>query len=98
MNPVLHNAVDLVLSVPAQAPASIDQVIDNLKKWIIGILAAVASLFLVIGGLRYITAGGDPGQVEQAKANLRNALVGYALAVLAPLILAVLQGIVGSGS
>jgi hypothetical protein len=60
-----------------------------------GVIAAVATLFLVVGGLRYILAGGDPAQVEQAKANLKSALLGYALAVLAPVILQILQGIVG---
>jgi hypothetical protein len=76
-------------------PKSLPDVVDGLKLWIMGIIAAVATLFLVVGGLRYILAGGDPAQVEQAKANLKSALLGYALAVLAPVILQILQGIVG---
>jgi hypothetical protein len=76
-------------------PKSLPAVIDGLKVWIMGIIATVATLFLVIGGLRYITAGGDPAQVEQAKGNLKSALLGYALAVLAPVILQILQGILG---
>ena len=86
---------DLILAAPPAAPKTIPQVIDGLKLWIMGILAAVATLFLVIGGLRYMTAGGDPAQAEQAKGNFKSALVGYALAVLAPVILQVLQGILG---
>ena len=77
------------------AAKTIPEVIDGLKLWIMGILAAVATLFLVIGGLRYMTAGGDPAQAEQAKGNFKAALAGYALAVLAPVILQVLQGILG---
>jgi len=42
-----------------------------------------------------MTAGGDPAQAEQAKGNFKAALAGYALAVLAPVILQVLQGILG---
>ena len=60
-----------------------------------GILAAVASLFLVLAGVYWATAGGDPAQVDRAKQALRNALVGYGLAVLAPILLEVVQGIVG---
>jgi Type IV secretion system pilin len=86
---------DLVLAAPAPKPKTIPEVIDGLKLWIMGILAAVATLFLVIGGLRYMTAGGDPAQAEQAKGNFKAALAGYALAVLAPVILEVLQGILG---
>jgi len=90
---------DLILAAPPPdvlaAPKSLPEVINGLKLWIMGILAAVATLFLVIGGLRYMTAGGDPAQAEQAKGNFKAALMGYALAVLAPVILQVLQGILG---
>lgn len=74
---------------------SIPEVITGIQHWVMGIIAAVATLFLIIGGLRYMTAAGDPAQVEQAKGNLKSALMGYALAVLAPVILQVLQGILG---
>ena len=71
--------------------------ISNLTTWIVGILAGVATLFLTIGGLRYLTAGGDPGQVEKAKTALKSAAVGYALAILAPLIVSILASLVGGG-
>jgi hypothetical protein len=80
----------------AAAPKSINQVIAGLRNWLMGILAGIATLFLILAGVYYATAGGDPGQVEKAKGALRNALVGYAIAVLAPVLLAALQGIVGS--
>ena len=95
---IVSLAGDLIAAAPAPAVLAvktIPQVIDGLKLWIMGILAAVATLFLVIGGLRYMTAGGDPAQAEQAKGNFKAALAGYALAVLAPVILKVLQGILG---
>lgn len=70
-------------------------VISNLTTWIVGILAGVATLFLTIGGLRYLTAGGDPGQVEKAKIALKSAAIGYALAILAPLLVSILASVVG---
>ncbi|HEY1829822.1 MAG TPA: pilin [Acidimicrobiales bacterium] len=70
-------------------------VISNLTNWIVGILAGVATLFLTIGGLRYLTAGGDPGQVEKAKIALKSACIGYALAILAPLLVSILASLVG---
>jgi hypothetical protein len=78
---------------PAEPPEpnSLEQVVDNLRWWIMGIIAAVATLFLVIGGLRYITAGGDPSQIEQAKGNLKSAMLGYGLAVLAPVLMTILS-------
>ena len=74
---------------------SLTQVVNNLQVWIMGILAAVATLFLVLAGVYWATAGGDPAQVDKAKGALKNALVGYGLAVLAPILLQVVQGIVG---
>jgi hypothetical protein len=76
-------------------PAPLEQVINNLRFWIMGIVAGIATLFLVVGGLRYITAGGDPSEIERAKGNLKSALLGYALAVLAPILLTILQSILG---
>ena len=77
------------------AAASIAAVIGNLTAWIIGILAGVATLFLTIGGVRYLMAGGDPGEVERAKTALKSAAIGYALALLAPVIVTVLKSLVG---
>ncbi|MCI4066196.1 pilin [Micromonospora sp. R77] len=99
-------AVVLLLSLPAAAHAdpggsaylaanSLPVVIGNLKAWLLGILTSLATLFLVLAGVYWSTAGGDPTQVEKAKGALKNALVGYGLAVLAPVLLQIVQGIVG---
>ncbi|MEV4511524.1 pilin [Dactylosporangium sp. NPDC049525] len=93
-------AVPTVASADPGAPVvvaanALPVVIANLQTWIMGILAAVATLFLVLAGVYWATAGGDPAQVDKAKGALKNALVGYGLAVLAPILLQVVQGIVG---
>ena len=91
--------VFVALADPQQvwAVADIPTVITNLRNWIVGLLAALATLFLTFGGLRYLMAGGDPGEVEGAKRALKAAAIGYSLAILAPAIVTVLQGIVGTG-
>ncbi|MGV9832925.1 pilin [Nocardia niigatensis] len=71
------------------------EVLDNLRNWLIGILATIATVCLTIGGTRYLICSGDPGEVERAKAALKAACIGYALAMLAPLVVAVLKSIVG---
>jgi hypothetical protein len=68
--------------------------ISSLTDWLVGLLAAVATLFLTLGGVRYVTAGGDPAQIEKAKSALKSAAIGYALAALAPLIVSVLGSLV----
>ena len=37
----------------------------------------MATMFLTIGGLRYLMAGGEPGEVEKAKGALKSACTGY---------------------
>jgi hypothetical protein len=95
----LTAAVALVaaLLVPqvADAATSLNQVFDNMRNWAMGLLVTVAVLFLTIAGLRYVTSGGDPGAIEKAKSALKAALVGFALASLAPVLVTVLQHIVG---
>ena len=84
-----------VLAATAAPPASLPAVINSLTTWLVGLLAALATLFLTIGGLRYLTAGGDPMHVERAKTALKSAAIGYALAALAPLLVKILASVVG---
>jgi len=87
--------VALVACPAAFAATDLNQVISNLRTWLTSLLAAVATLFLLIGGVRYIFAAGDPGMHEKAKGAIRNAMVGYALALLAPALTSIVQQIFG---
>ncbi|MGW8375451.1 pilin [Streptomyces sp. ODS28] len=75
---------------------SVEEVLNNIRNWIMGILGALATVFLTVGGVRYVMAGGDPGEVEKAKSAFRSAGWGYGLAALAPLVVEILKGIVGT--
>jgi hypothetical protein len=88
----------VVTESPAAAAVStpsLNAVINNLRDWLVGLLVALATLLLTWGGIRYLTAGGDPMQIDKAKSALKSAAVGYALAALAPLIVGILQSVVG---
>ncbi|MEU8182032.1 pilin [Micromonospora sp. NPDC049047] len=69
------------------AVESITQVIDNIRLWLLGILAAWATLCLTVGFLRYTS--GEPGEVEKGKLAFRSAAIGYAGALLAPLLVTI---------
>jgi len=75
---------------------SVTTVLNNVRNWIMGILAGLATVFLTIGGVRYVIAAGDPGEVEKAKTAFKSAGWGYGLAALAPMVVEVLKGIVGA--
>lgn len=77
---------------PVLAADSVEAVVNNIRTWLVALLAAVATLFLTIGGLRLMWANGDPGEAEKGKAALKSAAVGYALALLSPLLVTVVAG------
>jgi hypothetical protein len=87
----------LVAPAVGWAVADIPTVIKNLRNWIVGLLSALATLFLTFGGVRYLLAGGDPGEVESAKRALKASSIGFGLAMLAPVLVTVLENIVGAG-
>ncbi|MFI6321580.1 RNA polymerase sigma factor [Nonomuraea sp. NPDC050556] len=92
---VAAEAIGVFAATAAGGPADLNAVFDNLRNWLIGLLAALATLMLTIGGLRYLVAGGDPGEVQKAKTALKAAAFGYALAILAPLFVTALKSVVG---
>ena len=82
----------LLSSSPAGAASGdITSVIESIRNWAAGILAALATLFLTVGGVRYLTAQGNPRAIEEAKAGIKAALIGYGLAALAPTLVSILQ-------
>jgi hypothetical protein len=103
---VLIGVATVVLFVPAPAAhadtvvlalaGSVDEVLTNIRNWVMGVLAGLATVFLSIGGVRRVMGGGDPGEQEKAKECFKAAAIGYGLAALAPLVVTVLQGIVGA--
>ena len=64
--------------------------LNSLLTTIINIFSAVvgviAVLMIIVGGLRYITSGGDSGKVSGAKTTIIYALVGLVVVALAQLI------------
>ena len=91
----LTTALALVAAPAALAAGDINSVISNMRVWLAGLLAALATLFLTIGGVRSLLAGGDPVALERAKGSIKAAIIGYALALLAPVLATVVQHVVG---
>lgn len=87
--------VFFVASPDALAATDLTSVIDNLKLWLTGLLAGLATVFLIVGGVRYVMAGGDPVRLEKAKSAISSAGLGYAFALFAPVIVTIIQKIIG---
>ena len=62
--------------------------IINTIHWFIGIAGLVSAIFVVYGGISYITASGDPNKVKKARDTILYALIGLAIVALAEIITA----------
>jgi len=94
-------AAGLLFAMFAPWPASaadgdLTSVIDSIRTWVAGILAALATLYLTVGGVRYLMANGSPRAMEEGKNAIRSALIGYALAALAPLFVNILRKVINA--
>jgi type IV secretion system pilin len=69
----------------------INVLFGNLLNIGIGVAAAVSAFFVMWGAFLYMSAGGSPRQMEQAKTAIVNALAGLAIVLLARVIAAMVQ-------
>ena len=80
---IVATQVDLDQLPQASADKAEIQVILQI---LFGIIGALALLFIVISGLRYIVSSGDPQDTAKAKNGIIYALAGLALALTAEII------------
>jgi hypothetical protein len=62
------------------------------------IFAAVAVLFLVWGGVQYVTSGGDDGRVKNAKNTILYAIIGLVITIVAYAIVGVISNLLTTGA
>src|SRR2546428_8598231 len=58
----------LAHAAPAAAATDVNGVLENLRGWVAGVLAGLATLFLTIGGGRDFVAAGEPRSLEGGQA------------------------------
>ncbi len=85
----------LILAAPGGLGQVVD-ILDNVRNALVIVLTALAIAALTYAGIRYVIAGGDPAGVEKAKTAAKSAVVGLGLALLAPILVAIVKGIVGA--
>lgn len=61
----------------------------NIFSWIVGVVAVI---MIIVGGLKYITSGGDSSNVSSAKNTILYALVGLVIVALAQFIVRFVLG------
>ena len=57
--------------------------LENIADWLFYLLLGIAVVFIVIGGIYYTTAQGDPEKIKKAGQSILYALIGVIVASLA---------------
>lgn len=71
------------------------QILDGLRNALVAVLVTLSVVALTYAGVRYVIAGGDATGVEKAKGAAKSALIGLALALLAPVVVSIVKRIIG---
>lgn len=70
-------------AMPSGAGTSLTVIFKNIINTIIYIIGAVAVVMLIVGGVRYVTAAGNPDRVKGATNTILYAIIGIVVAVIA---------------
>lgn len=73
---------------------SITTTLDNVRNALMLILGSITLVMLTVGGVRYVAAGGDSQAIKAAKETIKHALLGFAVAILAPVLITVVKSII----
>ncbi|KKQ79220.1 MAG: hypothetical protein UT02_C0044G0008 [Parcubacteria group bacterium GW2011_GWC2_38_7] len=66
--------------------SSVERIAVNVTQIILGIAGSLALLTFVIGGIIYMTSGGEPAKVQKATTMLKTAVIGIAIILLSGII------------
>ena len=82
--------------LPGQSTAT--EIILRVIQILLAIAGLVAVIFLIVGGFRYITAGGNEETAESAKKTITNAIIGIVIIILAFVIVRVISNALIGGA
>lgn len=57
----------------------LEALIENIGNFMIFVGVIIAVIFIIWGGIKYMTAGGDPKKADEAKTAIINGIIGAAI-------------------
>jgi hypothetical protein len=81
--------------VEIKDPNSTDvkMILNSVIEWILVLVGGIAVLFLVWGGIQYVTSAGNKDKAELAKKTITYAVIGIIIIVLAEVIVNIATGL-----
>lgn len=88
---------DVIFNSATNYP-TVNALTDAIVNWFLSITAGLAILFLIIGGIYYVTAFGDDKRIEEAKKIITYAIFGLVLILISYSVVTTLNSIIFSGA
>lgn len=79
---------------PLDTAPRLTTIVTHAVETVLTIVAGIAVLMILIGGIMYITAAGDHGRMDLAKKTVAGSVIGVVIAVLALVIVRAIAGLV----
>ncbi|MDO9231608.1 MAG: pilin [bacterium] len=95
---IIHDANTPIEFKNPIKPTSVSEVLDSLLNNLMGLIVIVAVIFIIIGGIMYMTSAGNEAMVTRAKKTWTGATVGLAIALASPTFLKQIKEILNSNS
>lgn len=81
-----------------QAALSLTQIATNALEFLLSIVGIIAIIMLIIGGMAYLTSGGDSKRADVGKEIVKNSLIGIAIVMGALIIVKAIAGLLMGSS
>jgi len=76
--------------------AELEAIVDTIINWVYFAFVAIALVMIILAGLQFVTGGGDPTAVAQARMKLIWAAVGIAIALIARGFEPIIKNLIGA--
>ena len=74
------------------------QVIQIAARWLVVFGIIIGAVFIIVGGIQYMTSGGSEDGVKTAKAKIIGGLIGIAIVLLAYAVVNIVGSFFGAGT
>lgn len=91
---ILQPEEGIVICNPLQA-RSFEELLESITTWLFNIAVILAPVMLIFAGFLFVTAAGDPNQIQRAKNLIVWTIAGFAIISVARMLAYALKTIIG---
>jgi len=93
---ILISLVSLpVIGLAVEKKLKIETILDRITNWLLGILLAIAVIFLIIAGYYFVTSMGDPERIKKSRDFVLWALVGVVVGLASKAMVTFIEKVIG---